>query len=207
MCHKPIKRLHGFAFKPVDPSCEKIKLLQSGSTCMITSSVYPCFGSSFYIIMIENCLLLAGRNTAVKPYNLTGSFAPINVTSTVYGNVPATPPALAPAPAPAPALAPAPAPALAPAPAAAGAPAVAAASAPAPGPSSDLPCPCALPSGYNASALDLAGKINCRFDNLCSVRVVTCCPHGFWLHQSHCRAALWACVSSMALTCFMYMLC
>ena len=95
---------------------------------------------------IEIGLLLAGRNTAVKPYNLTGSFATINVTSTVYGNVPATPPSPAPAPAPAPARA----------------PAVAPAPAPAPSPSSDLPCPCALPSGYNASAPDLAGNMNCR---------------------------------------------
>ena len=89
---------------------------------------------------VRTCLLLAGRNTAVKPFDLTGSFATINVTSTAYGNVPATPPAPAPAPALAPAFGPVPA--------------------PAPGPSSDLPCPCALPSGYNASAPNLAGKSN-----------------------------------------------
>lgn len=95
---------------------------------------------------IELLLLLAGRNTAVKPYELTGSFASINVTSTVYGNVPSTPFTLAPAPA----SAPAPAPAVAPV------------SAPAPGPSSDLPCPCALPTGYNASSPNLAGKLDCH---------------------------------------------
>lgn len=124
-------------------------------------------------------LLHTGRNTATKPFGITGSLTNFNVTTTVYGNVPATPPASAPAPARAPASAPARAPAGAPAsgPASAAASAPASApdsapesapapvAAPVPGPSSDLPCPCALPSGYNASSANLAGETgHCRQD-------------------------------------------